>query len=146
MFRILLDVNPGRKSCSRGSRDQSLEMWFFWLLFVLLWRKIKPMMCTAHIGVCGTEIGYCGVFQASLNTAGTEITARSFLLKIHQHPFILSAFTSAVGLDCGDSWQIPEGKALMGLVMLMEHGFPEPYWSFICLLTVVFCLSKQMLI
>lgn len=108
-------------------------MWFSWLLFVLVWRKIKPMMCLAHVRVCGTEIGYRVFFQASLNKAGTEIAARSFLLKIHQHPFILSAFTSAVSLDCGDSWQILEGKALMGLVMLMERGFPEPYCSFISL-------------
>lgn len=46
----------------------------------------KPMMCTAHVRVCGTEIRY-HVVSSQLNTARTEIAARNFLLKI-QHPFV----------------------------------------------------------
>lgn len=73
MFRILLGANLSRKSCSsRGSfccRYLSLEMWFSWLLFSLVWRKIKAMMYISCIVYCGTEIMYCVVFQASLNQA-----------------------------------------------------------------------------
>lgn len=110
-------------------------MWFSWLLFVLLWRKIKPMMCLAHIRVCGTEIRYSAVFQASLNLF-KRLPAKNTSASFH---FKCIRFSSQFGLwrFLADSW----GKGANGFGDVDGTGVSRALLQF-CLRMVFFLFVK----
>lgn len=110
-------------------------MWFSWLLFVLLWRKIKPMMCLAHIRVCGTEIRYSAVFQASLNHF-KRLPAKNTSASFH---FKCIRFSSRFGLwrFLADSW----GEGANGFGDVDGTGVSRALLQF-CLRMVFFLFVK----